>query len=149
MFLITDIEQYDYCVGRGIEPLLDTKNFQIEISLRVEIQKKLFGHCEIGRGDIPAANQRFFKWVWNHKPHYCEECLRPLNKFAAIYCSHILSRGAHPEMAHDARNINILCPEHHCTWEHATTRKAMRIYSKNMRMIETLTKEYSQLKLKQ
>ena len=149
MFLITDIEQYDYCVGRGIEPLLDTKNFQIEISLRVEIQKKLFGHCEIGRGDIPAANQRFFKWVWNHKPHYCEECLRPLNKFAAIYCSHILSRGAHPEMAHDARNINILCPEHHCPWEHATTRKAMRIYSKNMRMIETLTKEYSQLKLKQ
>lgn len=149
MFLITDNEQYDYCVGRGIEPLLDTNNFQIEISLRVEIQKKLFGHCEIGRGDIPAANGRFFRWVWNHKPHYCEECLRPLNRFAAIYCSHILSRGAHPEMAHDARNINILCPEHHCTWEHATTRKAMRIYSKNMRMIETLTKEYSQLKLKQ
>ena len=146
MFLITDIEQYDYCVGRGIEPLLDTNNFQIEISLRVEIQKKLFGQCEIGRGDIPAANQRFFKWVWQHKPHYCEECLRPLNKFAAIYCSHILTRGAHPEMAHDARNINILCPEHHCTWESATTRKAMRIYSKNMRMIETLKNEYSQLK---
>ena len=139
-------EEYDYCVERGIEPLLDTNNFQIEISLRVEIQKKLFGHCEIGRGDIPAANQRFFKWVWEHKPHYCEECLRPLNKFAAIYCSHILTRGAHPEMAHDARNINILCPEDHCRWEHATTRKAMRIYSKNMLMIETLKKEYSQLK---
>lgn len=145
MFLITDIEQYDYCVGRGIEPLLDTNNFQIEISLRVEIQKKLFGHCEIGRGDIPAANQRFFKWVWEHKPHYCEECLRPLNKFAAIYCSHILTRGAHPEMAHDARNINILCPEHHCTWESATTRKAMRIFEKNKKTIERLKFEYSQL----
>lgn len=146
MFLITDMAEYAYCVERGVEPLIDTTNIQIEISLRVEIQKKLFGHCEIGRGDIPAANQRFFKWVWEHKPHYCEECLRPLNKFAAIYCSHILTRGAHPEMAHDARNINILCPEHHCTWESATTRKAMRIYSKNIRMIETLKNEYSQLK---
>lgn len=144
MFLITDIEQYDYCVGRGIEPLIDTKNFQIEISLRVEIQKKLFGHCEIGRGDIPAANQRFFKWVWNHKPHYCEECLRPLNRFAAIYCSHILSRGAHPELSHDVRNINILCAQHHNQYEFGD-REKMRIFAKNQQTIEKLKFEYSQL----
>lgn len=146
---ITTMEEYVYCIERGVEPMIECSDFDIDINLRVQIQSHLFGHCEFGRGDIPAANDRFFRWVWDHKPHYCEECLRPLHNFAAIYCSHILSRGAHPEMAHDVRNINILCPEHHCTWEHATTRKAMRIYAKNMQTIKTLKDEYSQLNVKQ
>ncbi len=145
-YQITTREEFDYCVERKMNPLVDDRCFDIDINLRVQIQKELFGHCDFGRGDIPAANQRFFKWVWQNKPHQCEECLRPLNNFAAIYCSHILSRGAHPEMSNDPRNINILCPEDHCRWEHATTRKSMRIYSKNMRMIEQLKNEYSQLK---
>lgn len=144
-YQITTREEYDYAVERGIEPLIDDSNFTIDINLRVQIQKKLFGHCEIGRGYIPAANQRFFKWVWEHKPHYCEECLRPLNKFAAINCSHILSRGAHPEMAHDARNINILCPEHHNQYEFGN-RENMRIMKKNVAIIQKLKDEYNKLK---
>lgn len=145
---ITEKDEYDYCVQHGIEPLIDDRCFDIDINLRVQIQKQLFGHCEFGRGDIPAANQRFFKWIWLHKPHYCEECGRPLPEYSATFCSHILSRGAHPEKAHDGRNINILCFQCHCAWENGN-RTTMRIYEKNQKTIEKLNQEYSQLNQKQ
>lgn len=79
--LLTERYEYEYCVARGYEPLLDIRNFRLDIRLRVEIQRELFGHCVLGRGDIPVANQRFFRWVWEHKPHRCEETLRPLHNF--------------------------------------------------------------------
>lgn len=142
--LITDRYEYDYCVERGFEPLIDTRNFKMDIRLRVELQREIFGHCTFGRGDIPVANQRFFRWVWEHKPHYCEETLRPLPGYSAVYCSHILSRGAHPDMAHDPRNINILCPEMHERWENGD-REGMRIFDGNQRIIEMLREEYSRL----
>lgn len=91
--LLTERYEYEYCVARGYEPLLDIRNFRLDIRLRVELQRELFGHCVLGRGDIPVANQRFFRWVWEHKPHRCEETLRPLHNFSATYCSHILPRG--------------------------------------------------------
>lgn len=143
--LLTERWEYDYCVSRGYEPLLDIRNFRLDIRLRVDIQRKLFGHCVFGRGDVPVANQRFFRWVWDHKPHRCEETMRPLNDYLAVYCSHILARGAFPEMAHDPRNINILCFEMHEKWEHGQ-REKMRIYAGNIRMINLLVKEYQQLK---
>lgn len=143
--LITERWEYDYCVSRGFEPLIDTK-FQLDIRLRVEIQRELFGHCVFGRGDIPVANQRFFRWMWEHKPHRCEETMRPLYNYSAVYISHILTRGAHPEMAHDPRNINILCAEMHEKWENGN-RREMRIYPGNMRIIEQMKKEYRELKL--
>ena len=97
--LLTERCEYEYCVARGYEPLLDIRNFRLDIRLRVELQRELFGHCVLGRGDIPVANQRFFRWVWEHKPHRCEECLKPLRNYSAVYCSHILTRGAYPEAA--------------------------------------------------
>lgn len=140
---ITERFEYDYCLQRGYEPLIDTKHFSLSVPLRIEIQKQVFGHCVFGRGaDIMAANERFFKWVWQHKPHYCEECMKPLNQYSATYCSHILTRGAHPEMAHDPRNINILCFDCHNRWEHETTRKGMRIYPANLLRIEELKRDY-------
>lgn len=141
---ISERWEYDYIVSRGYEPLID-KRFQIHIPLRIELQREKFGHCVFGRGDdIQATNARFFKWIWEHKPHYCEECMRPLREYSATYCSHILTRGAHPGMAHDPRNINILCFKHHNQWEHATTRKKMRIYEKNCLTIQQLKQEYEQ-----
>ena len=136
---ITTIEEYDYCVQRGIEPLIDD-NFSIDINLRKELQEKLFG----SRKNIPAMNQKFFHWAWFHKDHFCEECGRPLPEYSAVFCSHILSRGAHPEKAVDGRNINILCFKCHQTWE-TGNRKAMRIYEKNQQTIEKLNFEYSQI----
>lgn len=146
-YLLTEREEYNYCIQRGYNPLLDLRNFRMDIRLRVEIQRELFGHCVFGRGDnIQAANERFFRWVWEHKPHQCEETLKPLANYSAVYCSHILTRGAHPEIAHDPRNINILCFEMHNRWENGN-RETMRIYPGNMRLIELMKKEYQMLRL--
>lgn len=129
---------------------MDIKHFEMDILLRVEIQRELFGHCVFGRGNIPAANDRFFRWVWDNKqtqtPKRCEETLTPLWNFSAVYCSHILTRGSHPEMAHDPRNINILSYKSHNRWENGL-RECMRIYPGNVRIIELLKKEYQQLKI--
>lgn len=144
-YFITERFEYNYAVSRGYEPLIDTKHFRLDIRLRIALQRETFGHCVFGRGeDIMAANARFFKWIWEQKPHYCECCMKPLSEYSATYCSHILSRGAHPEMAHDPRNINILCYTHHNQWEQETTRKSMRIYRANLLRIEELKQDYKQ-----
>lgn len=134
-------EEYQEAVKRGFEPLLDMR-FKMVVRLRVEIQTELFGR---GRIDTMRANEKFFRWVWNHKPHYCEETMRPLKTYSAVYCSHILTRGAFPEMATDPRNINLLCPEMHNRWENGD-RERMRIYWKNKKTIELLKEEYNELR---
>lgn len=145
--LLTDREEYQFVTDRGFCPLLDYKRFTMDIRLRVEIQRELFGHCITGRGaNIMAANERFFRWVWEHKPHRCEETLKPLANYSAVYCSHILTRGAYPEMAHDPRNINILSFECHNRWENGD-RETMRIYPGNTRLIELMKTEYQLLEL--
>ena len=135
-FLIDTREQYDLCKAHGIEPLIDAR-FPMDIRLRVEIQRELFG-----TGHTPAENERFYKWCWEHYPHQCAECMRPLNQYSATYVSHIMTRGAHPEAAHDCRNVNILCFSHHSVWENGN-RKNMRIYQRNLQIVEELKKEYS------
>ena len=131
-------ECYDYAQSRGYEPLIDGR-FAVEIHLRVEIQRELFG-----RGHTPAENERFYRWCWEHLPHRCEECLRPLPDYSAVFVSHILTRGANPAMAHDPRNVNILCLGHHNQWENGA-RDAMRINARNEIRIENLRKEYQGL----
>lgn len=136
-YIITEFAEYEYLLGRGYDPLVDDRHFRLDIRLRIEIQKKIFGD-----GHTPADNEKFYRWMWRKKPHYCEECMRPLREYSATYISHILTRGAYPEMAHDPRNVNILCFEHHNAWEQATTRKDMRIYAANQLRIEKLKNEY-------
>ena len=131
-------ELYDYCRTRGYEPLIDGR-FCMEIRLRVSVQRDLFG-----TGHTPAENERFYRWCWDHYPHQCAETMRPLKRYSATYVSHILTRGAHPEMAFDPRNVNILCFEMHNKWENGK-RETMRIYRGNQLIIEQLKKEYNQL----
>ena len=135
-FLIDTREQYDLCKSHGIEPLVD-RRFTMEIRLRVSIQRELFG-----TGHTPAENERFYRFCWDHYPHICAECMRPLRQYSATYVSHIMTRGAHPETAHDCRNVNILCFSHHSVWENGN-RKNMRIYPRNLQIVEELKKEYS------
>lgn len=135
-FLIDTREQYDLCKAHGIEPLID-RRFAMEIRLRVSIQRELFGN-----GHSPEENERFYRWCWEHYPHICAECMRPLRQYSATYVSHIMTRGAHPETAHDCRNVNILCFSHHSVWENGN-RKNMRIYQRNLQIVEELKKEYS------
>ena len=138
-FLIDTRDQYDLCKAHGIEPLID-RRFAMEIRLRVSIQRELFG-----TGHTPAENERFYRWCWDHYPHQCAETMRPLRQYSATYVSHILTRGANPEMAHDPRNVNILCFEQHNRWENGD-RQNMRIYRSNQIIIEQLKLEYAPIK---
>lgn len=141
-YFISERWEYDYIVSRGFEPLLDTNHFRMDIRLRIAIQREKFG-----TGHTPEENERFYRWIWEHKPHYCECCMRPLPNYSATFVSHILTRGAYPEMAYDARNVNILCFNHHNCWEHETTRKGMRIYAANLLRIQELKKDYETNKI--
>lgn len=136
--LIEDLECYKYSKNKGYEPLTD-KRFYMPIRVRVDVQRYLFG-----TGHTPAENERFYRYCWDLYPHICEECMRPLTQFSATYISHIRTRGAFPEAAHDVRNVNILCFKHHNQWE-TGNRKAMRIYPGNVQTIEQLTKEYNEV----
>lgn len=136
--LIEDLECYKYAKNKGYEPLTD-KRFEMPIKVRIDVQRYLFG-----AGHTPAENERFYRYCWDLYPHICEECMRPLTQFSATYISHIRTRGAFPEAAHDVRNVNILCFKHHNQWE-TGNRKAMRIYPGNVQTIEQLTKEYNEV----
>lgn len=129
-------ECYDYARSRGYEPLVD-RRFRLEINLRVTIQQELFG-----RGHSPEENEKFYRWCWEHKPHICEETMRPLYHYSAVHISHILTRGAHPESAFDARNVNILCLEAHNKWENGN-RQEMRIWEHNLAVIAELKDDYA------
>ena len=132
-------ELYDYARQRGYEPLID-RRFAVEINLRVSIQREFFG-----TGHTPAENERFYRFCWDHYPHICSETMRPLRQYSATYISHIMTRGAHPETAHDCRNVNILCFSHHSVWENGD-RENMRIYRQNLLTIEQLKSEYKNAK---
>lgn len=132
---ITTRAEYDYAHQLNIEPLTN-KYVTLEHGLRVEIQHELFG-----TGHTPEENEKFYRWCWEHKPHICEECMKPLPGYSAVFVSHILTRGAHPEIAHDPRNVNILCERHHAIYENGR-RETMRIYRSNQQIIEQLKHEY-------
>lgn len=132
MIEITSMDEYKLCKSRGFEPLLDAR-FGLNIKLRIRLQHQLFGSL--------FEHEVFYRWVWARKRHICEETMRPLEQYSAAYISHILTKGAHPEMAHDPRNINILCYEAHNQWEFGDRQK-MRIFESNRLIIEKLKNEY-------
>lgn len=134
-FIIDSREQYNLCRAHGLEPLID-RRFTLAVPLRVEIQGELFG-----RGHTPEENERFYRFCWKVYPHFCQECMKPLSDYSAVYVSHILTRGAHPETAFDPRNVNILCFRCHSKWENGR-RDEMRIFLSNKKKIEQLRKEY-------
>ena len=129
-------ELYDYAVKRGYEPLVDER-FLVEHNLRVELQRERFG------GNDAEGNEKFYKFCLKHYPMVCYECGCPIRHPWSINVSHILSRGAFPEMAHDPRNVYILCAEHHEQYEHKTTRRYMRIFARSEERIKQLKREYN------
>lgn len=126
--------EYDLCRSRGIEPLTH-RSFEIDHKLRVLLQREFFGKNDA------EGNEKFYKFCIGNKTMVCEECGKPIPHPGAVNVSHILTRGAHPDMAHDPRNVNILCFAHHQMWENGD-RQSMRIYPINERKIKKLKKEY-------
>ena len=135
---ISKREDYDALLKRGIDCLYD-KRYHLEIGLRRDIQKERFGKND------DEGNFLFYRYCLRHFPHVCENCGRPIEHPWATNVSHILSRGSNPAMAHDPRNVNILCWECHQNWEHKTTRDKLNPWfvEKNERTIKLLKQEYN------
>ena len=138
MVEITNREDYDALLKRGIDCLYD-RRYHLEIGLRREIQREKFGKND------DAGNALFYAYCIKHFPHVCENCGKPIPNPWATNVSHILSRGSHPEMAHDPRNVNILCWECHQKFEHTTTRQSLNPWfvEKTERTIQMLKQEYN------
>lgn len=138
MVEITNREDYDALLKKGIDCLYD-KRYHLEIGLRREIQREKFGKND------NAGNALFYAYCLKHFPRVCENCGKPIPHPGATNVSHILSRGSHPEMAHDPRNMNILCWECHQKFEHKTTRYKLNLWfvEKNERTIQLLKQEYN------
>ena len=140
-YVVTTREEYEALKKRGYDLLFYDNNLKLDIALRKEIQEEIFG-----KGNHQEANQKFYRMAWDKSmtrchTHFCQECSRPLLEYSATYISHILSRGAHPEMAYDLRNYNLLCPACHSRWENGD-REKMRIWRKNEAIMRLLKKEY-------
>lgn len=137
---------YDLCISRGFEPLIDWRRFKMDIHLRVDIQRDIFGRVIFNRTlSVPKANLKFYHWNWEHRPHYCEESTAEIQVYSAMVISHILARGAHPDMAHDPRNVNILNGYYHPKWEDPDRRTGMKIYPANLIVIDLLNEDYKKL----
>lgn len=135
-------EEYDLCIKRGFEPLFDDR-FELSFNVRDMAQKEQVGFIT-GHKDRVKSNERFYRIMWAHKDHICEECGLPLEHYSSTFISHIFSRGAFPEMAYDVRNVNILCARCHRKWE-TGNRDKMKITAKNTLLQSVLKHDYMKI----
>lgn len=103
-------------------------------------QKPLFKVSPISKKPSPRLTaMRDEDWVvgleiWAERPHHCLECGIFLpedsdNLPYKIYFSHVLSKGAHPELRFDPMNIVLHCPRCHSFWETSGKMETMRTYA--------------------
>ena len=96
-----------------------------------------------------AQEERCYEEVFNSKSHRCEECGVELSSVFRdedgrvvdrYQYSHILSKGAWPELRFHPKNFNRLCMSCHTRWE-SGDRKSMSIFERNKVVIEGLLRE--------
>lgn len=146
--IINSREEFELCLSHGVNPLFWNRFIKLDFGLRISLQNELFGKSELGKGSVIKANDRYYHYCFSNSLLICENCGAPLfiNRnidgcYSAKNVSHILSRGANAELAHDPRNHNILCGTCHKTWE-SPQNKGMLIYMDNQVVIKELRKDY-------
>lgn len=141
--VIKNIEDYNHARKYGFHPFID-QDYEMDIKVRYELQKEIFKTSK----SLRMCDVKFYKYCWSVLDHYCEETGWYLKQYSSVYISHILSRGAYPEMRWDIRNINILSFESHQLWEFGTleTKKKMKIWFQNQEKSIFLKEEYLGLK---
>lgn len=106
------------------------------------------------RREIHRMDRELYKYIFDTRPHECEECGRTLpsifsivdevSGISSIVCieqySHIMTKGAFPEFRHHKKNINRLCREHHDQWEFGD-RQNMKIFASNQITIQEILEE--------
>lgn len=80
------------------------------------------------QGEKQAKDWAIWTQIWKERPHYCYETGVYLGTTPrTIYFSHILSKGAHPELRHNPKNIVLHSPGAHHQWEFGD-RKSMKTF---------------------
>lgn len=65
-----------------------------------------------------TGEKKLFLEIWEERPHFCVKCGLFLGSEPKVfYFSHIKSKGAHPELRLDKKNIELLCYDCHYAWE--------------------------------
>lgn len=122
MITINNINEYNKFKAGWVEPLILPELFKIYPILRKEIARSIYGKAS------PNADSIYYKYMWEIKPHWCENCGAALPKYWAGHISHILTRGAYTEYRYEALNSNILCNDCHTLWETGNEERKKKMY---------------------
>jgi hypothetical protein len=77
--------------------------------------------------------------IWAERPHFSEVSGRYLGEMPmSYYFSHVLSRGAYPELSHDKRNIVLMTLDEHQLWEFGSVPKNDKNWDKILKLKESL-----------
>lgn len=128
-------EEFFYLKERGYEPLT---GYLAKIKTRIVIPNQL--RRELQQEQFKTI-ESFYRFCFAISPQFCEETGQKLQYYSAAFVSHILSRGAHPAIAKDPRNVNVLSKPQHDVWEFGL-RKTMKIWPSNELKTEQLKIEY-------
>ena len=120
--MVITSEEYEKVKVSWIEPLVLHNLF--EINDRGAVIRRLFPYVS------ERNDSRYYRWMWDLKPHWCENCGESLKSYSPVYVSHIKTRGANPEpeYRYDPQNCNILCFNCHNKWEYGTLEEKRKMY---------------------
>lgn len=91
-----------------------------------------------------CADTAFYNEIWAERRHSCEECGCNLgNTWKRYMFSHLITKGSHPDLRYNKRNIVLKCLPCHNRWENGD-RKNMRVYERYKETIAQMLKESSQ-----
>lgn len=76
--------------------------------------------------------------IWSSRAHVCVECGLPIQgALKKIYLSHLLSKGAHPELRFDPENIVLHHAHCHNKWEFSPNRAETVTYKTHAAYIQS------------
>src|ERR1035437_5130074 len=87
--------------------------------------------------DKKMLDDLFYMKAWRMKTNICEECNKVLPRFSRMFISHILSKGAFPNLRHNFENYQKLCADCHIRFE-TGARKGMKTYPEIEKRIQKL-----------
>ena len=94
---------------------------------------------------LSNEDQKFFKQIWNDRPHYSEISVQFLgDQYNPVFFSHILTKAAYPGFRHNPNNIMLMTFDEHQEYEfHSrSTSEFKRKFGKVLQKSIDLVKEY-------
>jgi 5-methylcytosine-specific restriction endonuclease McrA len=83
--------------------------------------------------DKQSRDKELNSEIWASRPHVCDNCGKnlPATPIKSFF-SHLLTKGAHPELRFDPENIVLSCVPCHNLWEFGKNRETMATYQKHI-----------------